>query len=218
MSKSSEYVKKWRKKVKEIILTCMGGQCQICQYKKCPTALELHHVNPDEKDFSFGFIMASCRNWGVIYSEIEKCILLCSNCHREVHAGVTMMPDEYTKFDRVLADSLRSAASLSVERNRGATAESRKTSKRRAEVSVKKLHKNSMLRVKYVSRSQHITKRIQAIETSQIDFSVYGWVKVVATLLGISQQKVTPWMKRHMSEFYDVRCFKRNTKGLTRIV
>lgn len=138
MSKSSEYVKKWRKKVKEIILTCMGGECQICGYSHCPTALELHHVNPDEKDFSFGYIMASCRNWNVIYEEIAKCILLCSNCHREVHAGLVELPETYTKFDPALADSLRTAASLMRAGNRPQTSKETKLARQQRQVNKNK--------------------------------------------------------------------------------
>lgn len=145
MSKSSEYVKKWRKKVKEIILTCMGGSCQICGYSRCPTALELHHVNPDEKDFTFGYIMASCRNWKVIYEEIAKCILLCSNCHREVHAGLVEIPETYVRFDPQVADSLRSAASLMTAGNRTQTPKDVKLeNQRRAAVNNKTRQRNKM--------------------------------------------------------------------------
>lgn len=143
MSKSSEYVKKWRKKVKEIILTCMGGECQICSYRRCPTALELHHVNPDEKDFSFGYIMSSCRSWQIIYDELAKCILLCANCHREIHAGLAELPTEYVKFDPEMADSLRSEASLTASGNRPQTSKAVKLeNQRRAASAVKvRLHK-----------------------------------------------------------------------------
>jgi hypothetical protein len=131
MSKSSEYVKKWRKKVKEIIITCMGGECQICKYNKCTTALELHHVNPDEKDFTFGYLMASCRNWKIIYEEIAKCILLCSNCHREIHAGVSAIPEYFTKFDPIVADSLRTTASLMTAGSRPQTSKATKLNNQR---------------------------------------------------------------------------------------
>lgn len=68
-----------------------GGKCIICGYDKCMSALEFHHLHPDEKDASvtkligaFGFKRA--------YEESKKCVLLCSNCHREVHAGITNVP------------------------------------------------------------------------------------------------------------------------------
>ena len=126
MSKSSEYVKQWRKKVKEIILTCMGGECQNCGYHRCPTALEMHHVDPESKDFSFSYILASCRSWKVIYEEMSKCILLCVICHREFHAGLIELPETYTRFDPTLADSLRSKASLMTSGNRPETSKAKK--------------------------------------------------------------------------------------------
>ena len=53
-------------------------------------ALDFHHINPEEKDF-----MLSDRNlildWNEIKKELDKCILVCSNCHREIHAGVTTL-------------------------------------------------------------------------------------------------------------------------------
>lgn len=66
----------------------MGECCQICGYNKCENALELHHIDPTEKDFTFGKIIANPAKWSTIVKELKKCILLCANCHREVHAGV----------------------------------------------------------------------------------------------------------------------------------
>jgi predicted nucleic acid-binding Zn ribbon protein len=86
---SSDKVKKWRKATKDKIVQLMGGECKLCGYKKCSQALELHHYNPTEKDFSFGAIRANPKSWLKILKELEKCILLCSNCHKEVHAGLT---------------------------------------------------------------------------------------------------------------------------------
>ena len=52
MSKSSEAVKKWRRNTKLKLITCMGSKCQICGYNKSQNALEFHHIDPEEKDFS----------------------------------------------------------------------------------------------------------------------------------------------------------------------
>jgi hypothetical protein len=59
-----------------------GGKCQECGYKKCIAALEFHHRDPNEKDFE---ISNGARNWDKIKAELDKCDLLCSNCHKEVH-------------------------------------------------------------------------------------------------------------------------------------
>lgn len=99
MSKNSNGVKNWRKTTKIKIVQSMGGKCQICNYDKCYNALELHHINPSEKDIEFGKIIANPRKWEIIKEELNKCILLCCRCHREIHANVTEIPKNFQKFD-----------------------------------------------------------------------------------------------------------------------
>jgi hypothetical protein len=60
--------------------------CKICGYNKTHLALEWHHHN-DDKDYHPSDLLK--RSWKAYQDEISKCVLLCSNCHREVHAGVT---------------------------------------------------------------------------------------------------------------------------------
>lgn len=61
-----------------------------CSCVKCgetePVCLDFHHVDPTQKDFGIGAAMG--RNWTKILEEIEKCIVVCSNCHRKIHAGL----------------------------------------------------------------------------------------------------------------------------------
>ncbi len=75
-----------RKIIKRWAVEYKGGKCQCCGYNTCIEALEFHHLNPEEKDF-----ILSDRNlvtdWEQIKPEIDKCILVCSNCHKEIHAG-----------------------------------------------------------------------------------------------------------------------------------
>lgn len=99
MSKSSRAVKEWRKNTKQRIIAAMGNECQICKYDKCSDALELHHIDSSKKDFGLGAIRANPKNWNLIVEELKKCILLCSNCHREVHSGISALPEVYNKFD-----------------------------------------------------------------------------------------------------------------------
>ncbi len=86
-----EYMKlaviKRRKKVKTMAIELLGGACILCGYDTCPEALEFHHVDPSVK----GYGIASkgyTRSWVSVQAELEKCVLLCANCHREVGAGV----------------------------------------------------------------------------------------------------------------------------------
>lgn len=62
----------------------MGEQCQICGYNKCFRALELHHINSSEKERTISGNMLNVA-WDILSLELRKCILLCANCHREVH-------------------------------------------------------------------------------------------------------------------------------------
>ena len=99
MTKGSDRVKLWRKNTKNRMVLSMGGKCQICGYNKCNEVLDFHHLDPNEKDFGFGFSRAHPRSAEIIQEELKKCILLCSNCHREVHLGIANIPDVYAKFD-----------------------------------------------------------------------------------------------------------------------
>jgi len=104
MSKQSEKVKTWRKNSKSRIIDSMGGKCCICSYCKCNNALSLHHLDPSIKEFGFGAIRANCKNWESIVNELRKCILLCNNCHSEVHAGISIIPIDAPKFNEDFAD------------------------------------------------------------------------------------------------------------------
>ena len=77
--------KKSRKERKAKAYELLGNKCLVCGYNNCLEALDLHHVNEDDKKFTFD------RSWGLswedIEKEIKKCVLLCCRCHRELHAG-----------------------------------------------------------------------------------------------------------------------------------
>jgi ribosomal protein S21 len=59
------------------------ASCSCCGYDKCPDALEFHHVNPKPDDKSIGVLRDSAIKR--IKEEMRKCVILCANCHREVH-------------------------------------------------------------------------------------------------------------------------------------
>lgn len=79
----SDAVKSWRKRTKEKLVAYKGGKCQICGYSKCIEALEFHHVNPNSKSFT---ISSKSKSFEVLKNEVDKCILVCSNCHKEIHS------------------------------------------------------------------------------------------------------------------------------------
>ncbi len=94
MSKQSEAVKIWRRRTKDRIVKSMGSKCYVCGYDKCNAAFDLHHLNPNMKEFSFGGVKANPISWARIVIELRKCVLLCANCHREVESKFIELPIE----------------------------------------------------------------------------------------------------------------------------
>jgi len=88
LSKKAREVKRKRETArkqehKRLLVEYKGGKCSICGYDKYIGALDFHHVDPNKKDFS----VSSWANSSLILlkAEADKCILVCSNCHRELH-------------------------------------------------------------------------------------------------------------------------------------
>jgi len=86
-------VSKRRKKIGDSAILYKGGRCAICGYSKCKQALEFHHLNKNGKDFGIS-AKGYSRAWKKVKGEIDKCIIVCANCHREIHAGITQLPKE----------------------------------------------------------------------------------------------------------------------------
>ncbi len=59
--------------------------CEICGYKKYPEILVFHHREPSNKKDGVNRLMKTLKPIKVIQEEIDKCMILCANCHREVH-------------------------------------------------------------------------------------------------------------------------------------
>ena len=72
-----------RRAIKKMLIEYKGGKCERCGYNKSMRALEFHHLDPSEKDF--GISKQINRNIDDLKKEVDKCILLCSNCHAEIH-------------------------------------------------------------------------------------------------------------------------------------
>jgi len=62
-----------------------GGKCSICGYSKNLSALIFHHPDPKRKKFKLDMRSLSNRTLGSVLSERRKCLLLCHNCHAELH-------------------------------------------------------------------------------------------------------------------------------------
>lgn len=89
-----EAVTTHRRRLKHKAVAYLGGKCSICGYNKCIDALEFHHKNPAEK--TFGIASSGITySWARVKVELDKCILVCANCHRELHHR----PSDNTKFE-----------------------------------------------------------------------------------------------------------------------
>jgi len=86
-------VAKRRKRIKEMSIKHLGGKCKACGYSKCIAALDFHHLDEDKKKFGLSQDGLT-RSWERTKNELDKCILLCANCHREFHAGVLQLKTE----------------------------------------------------------------------------------------------------------------------------
>jgi hypothetical protein len=76
--------------VKEILVTEAGGRCRICGYDRFVGALQFHHVDPAAKEFGLS-LGGVTRSLDRARAEAQKCVLLCSNCHAEVEAGMASL-------------------------------------------------------------------------------------------------------------------------------
>lgn len=74
-----------RRAFKRECIAYKGGHCVQCQYYRCQDALEFHHLDPNEKDFMVSEVQHTSLER--VKDELDKCVLLCSNCHKEIHAG-----------------------------------------------------------------------------------------------------------------------------------
>lgn len=68
---------------KRRVVDYKGGKCEICEYDRCLGALVFHHRDPSIKEF--GIANGYKRKWNKVVLELEKCMLLCRNCHSELH-------------------------------------------------------------------------------------------------------------------------------------
>ena len=81
-SKHNNYILKWAKKLKAV--TYLGGQCVQC-FDKDIRILQFHHRQKEQKEFSIGKACNDNCRWSYILEELDKCILMCANCHFEYH-------------------------------------------------------------------------------------------------------------------------------------
>lgn len=105
---SAQATSDFRRRRKENLITLCGKKCALCGYDKVLAALEFHHIDPSKK--SYGVASGgSCHDLEKDLAEVKKCILVCANCHREIHSGCYSQQEleEKQVFDESFAEFLR---------------------------------------------------------------------------------------------------------------
>jgi hypothetical protein len=86
LSRGYKSVISWIKRVKVKLVEHRGGKCILCGYNKCNSSLHFHHIDPNTKEFE---VTERIRSFEKMKKESDKCVILCANCHGEVHAGIS---------------------------------------------------------------------------------------------------------------------------------
>lgn len=92
-----EAVTRRHQKLRRVLVEEAGGACALCGYSRCIVSLHFHHVDPATK--LFPMTISSGKSLATYREEAKKCVLLCSNCHGEVEAGVVVSPRAGARFD-----------------------------------------------------------------------------------------------------------------------
>ena len=91
-TKGGEVVE-YRRRSKARAVAHMGGRCFGCGRNGLSAIFDFHHLDAADKKFGIGQDGIP-RSWNRVVAELEKCVMLCANCHREVHAGVRELDDD----------------------------------------------------------------------------------------------------------------------------
>ena len=81
------HVKANRAKKRKILVEAGGGKCKVCGYNRCIRNLHFHHLDPKEKEFGLSSV-GNGLSLEKAMEEMKKCILVCSNCHGEIHSNL----------------------------------------------------------------------------------------------------------------------------------
>ena len=84
------YATETKSKLKAKAVDYKGGCCVLCGYNRHNVALDFHHLDKSIKTYSISNKIRS-RSWEEIKRELDKCVLLCANCHREVENNLVIL-------------------------------------------------------------------------------------------------------------------------------
>lgn len=92
---SAQYNKKFREIAKEKMKesrAMFDSKCSICGFNKIQSALEFHHLDPKTKKYTISRLIKSGNKDKELKEELNKCILVCANCHAGIHTGEVILP------------------------------------------------------------------------------------------------------------------------------
>ena len=88
-----ERINEYSRILKQKAIDHLGGKCQVCGYNRCMRSLVFHSKDPAQKEFSLG--RRKCINWEDTRKELDKCLLLCANCHGGTILRASYFTDEW---------------------------------------------------------------------------------------------------------------------------
>lgn len=106
-------VTRHRQRRRQLLIQVLGGKCALCGYSRCAASLEFHHINPDNKNYQLS--SGNCHELERDLEEAKKCILVCANCHREIHHS--NLYDNYNLWDYQFYDYDLAKKALAIKKN-----------------------------------------------------------------------------------------------------
>jgi DNA-binding protein Fis len=179
-------VSRKRKKLKKDLVEYKGDKCERCGYNKCVAAMDFHHKDPSQKDFALSK-NGHTRSWKSLTTEADKCELVCSNCHREIHEELNGYKDKRQnivtrKYKTITKESAPSRLKEKKKHNKCATCSIDTYNKKYCSDKCSKLAKRKVDRP---------TKE-QLIEILKDN----NWTKT-AKMFGVSDVAVRKWAKQY---------------------
>ncbi|MCK9155359.1 MAG: hypothetical protein M0P12_04500 [Paludibacteraceae bacterium] len=92
----------FRRRIKAKLVQAFGGKCCCCGYEKSLCSLTFHHLDPMQKEFTIGKVRLTEDDMEKLIIEARKCVMVCNNCHAEIEAGLTGVPETHPEFNEKL--------------------------------------------------------------------------------------------------------------------
>ena len=182
MSATYKSTQRWRYKARQWITKYAGGQCQCCGYNIYIGNLAFHHVH-SKKD-SVCYLINKTASWDRIIEEADKCVLVCHNCHGEIHAALRVCPE--INYEQRKTTLITILTEKPVQKTQTHSCICGKQIRQNRKYCSQQCHHNASQCVKW---PQNLPELVQQSSKSAI-----------ATLLGVSDKAVAKRLKNHHQE------------------